>query len=241
MAVQPAGQPDALLRREMGARPVWRWALLASLALHALLLFGWPRRPPPPAAAALTLRLTSPPGAVAAAKTPSVGGPAPSSARPAAKAGSRTETKAEARPSAKPRGSLAASPSLPAAGGVPATEAAAAGGPGARSGTAAPSGGGASQAGADSVALYRAEYLNNPQPEYPERSRENGEQGTVLLRVEVGAAGRAGEVAVASSSGYPRLDRAAKAAVERWRFAPARRNGQAVDSVLMVPVRFQGP
>nr|WP_240352335.1 energy transducer TonB [Chromobacterium alkanivorans] len=209
----------------MGARPVWRWALLASLALHALLLFGWPRRPPPPAAAALTLRLTSPPGAVAAAK-----------------AGSRTETKAEARPSAKPRGSLAASPSLPAVGGEPATEAAAAGGPGARSGTAAPSGGGgASQAGADSVALYRAEYLNNPQPEYPERSRENGEQGTVLLRVEVGAAGRAGEVAVASSSGYPRLDRAAKAAVERWRFAPARRNGQAVDSVLMVPVCFQSP
>ena len=64
------------------------------------------------------------------------------------------------------------------------------------------------------MALYRAEYLRNPQPEYPERSRENGEEGTVMLRVGVSAAGRASEVTVAASSGYPRLDRAAKAAVE---------------------------
>ena len=63
------------------------------------------------------------------------------------------------------------------------------------------------------MALYRAEYLRNPQPEYPERSRENGEEGTVMLRVGVSAAGRASEVTVAASSGYPR-HRAAKAAVE---------------------------
>lgn len=91
------------------------------------------------------------------------------------------------------------------------------------------------------MALYRAEYLRNPSPEYPERSRENGEQGSVLLRVSVSAAGRASEVTVAVSSGYPRLDRAAKAAVESWRFVPAKRNGQPVDSVLTVPVRFQSP
>lgn len=220
----------------MGARPVC-WALLASLALHALLLFAWQGRPPQPSVAALTLRLAQP-----------VGGPEPVIAQNAAKtgnqAGNKVENKAAARPSSKPSARFAAPPLLPEAGlAGPATSAVeSAGDSGAKSGAAARSGGGGtSQGGVDSVALYRAEYLNNPQPEYPERSRENGEQGTVLLRVSVSAAGRAGEVTVAVSSGYPRLDRAAKTTVERWRFAPAKRNGQAVDSVLMVPVRFQSP
>ncbi|OQS37260.1 energy transducer TonB [Chromobacterium haemolyticum] len=218
----------------MGARPVC-WALLASLALHALLLFAWQGRPPPPSVAALTLRLAQP-----------AGGPSPAIAQKAAKAGNKAgdklDNKAAARPSAKPSVRFTAPSLLPEAGlAAPAAAAVeSAGVEGAKSGAGARSGGGsASQGGADSVALYRAEYLNNPQPEYPERSRENGEQGTVLLRVGVSAAGRAGEVTVAVSSGYPRLDRAAKAAVERWRFAPAKRNGQAVDSVLIVPVRFQ--
>lgn len=68
-------------------------------------------------------------------------------------------------------------------------------------------------------------HLGNPKPPYPALSRENGEQGSVGLRVQVSADGRAQSVAVVKSSGYPRLDRSAKNAVERYRFRPATRGG----------------
>lgn len=224
----------------MRARPGWAWALLASLLLHALLLFCW--RPfasrPPVSQAVLTLSLPAPPAAgvpdgagAEAAKAPPVErrqSPQPKSV-PAAKAIARP-----AAPSAEAASQQR--PSLPAVvgGGSGVGEGEPAG-----SASAQGASGAARAGGQDSVALYRAEYLRNPQPEYPERSRENGEEGTVMLRVGVSAAGRASEVTVAASSGYPRLDRAAKAAVEGWRFVPAKRNGQPVDSVLTVPVRFE--
>jgi protein TonB len=40
------------------------------------------------------------------------------------------------------------------------------------------------------------------------------------------------------SSGFPLLDEAAIAAVRRWTFEPARIDGRAVASQVVVPVRF---
>ena len=51
-------------------------------------------------------------------------------------------------------------------------------------------------------------------PEYPRRSRELGEEGTVVLLVEVFADRRPVEIKIISSSGYPRLDKAAVKAIE---------------------------
>jgi protein TonB len=79
----------------------------------------------------------------------------------------------------------------------------------------------------------------NPRPRYPWLSRQKGEQGRVILRVAVDEAGRPTEVAVAASSGHGRLDRAAAAAVRRWRFEPARRAGRAVPGAVDVPVMFR--
>nr|WP_199067372.1 energy transducer TonB [Chromobacterium sp. ASV5] len=89
--------------------------------------------------------------------------------------------------------------------------------------------------------MYRAEYLHNPQPPYPERSRQLGEQGQVLLRVRVSKDGRALAVAVQRSSGYRRLDRSAEEAATGWKFAPARQGGESVESELTVPVEFRLP
>ena len=62
------------------------------------------------------------------------------------------------------------------------------------------------------------------QPEYPPASRRAGEAGTVTLQVFVQENGRAGEVKVAKSSGFEKLDEAAVKEVQRnWRFVPARR------------------
>jgi protein TonB len=79
---------------------------------------------------------------------------------------------------------------------------------------------------------------DNPAPAYPYAARLRGQQGRVLLQVEVLPSGKAGAVAVAQSSGYESLDRAARQAVQRWRFHPALRNGQAVAASVQVPVRF---
>jgi len=87
-------------------------------------------------------------------------------------------------------------------------------------------------------ARFDAAYLTNPKPTYPAASRRMGESGVVYLRVEVDADGQALQVEVKSSSGYPRLDRAAQEAVSNWRFIPARRGKLAVASWVVVPINY---
>ena len=81
-------------------------------------------------------------------------------------------------------------------------------------------------------------YLSNPQPSFPAMSKKLHEEGTVMLRVHVSAAGEALSVEVAQSSGYSRLDDAARRAVQRWKFVPSRRGDTAVDGIAMVPMVF---
>ncbi len=52
------------------------------------------------------------------------------------------------------------------------------------------------------------------------------------------ANGTAAAVSVATSSGHEVLDEAALEAVHRWHFVPAKGGGQAVDSVVNVPINF---
>jgi protein TonB len=85
---------------------------------------------------------------------------------------------------------------------------------------------------------FNAAYLDNPAPNYPSVSRRLGEQGKVLLRVQVAADGKADFVTLHTSSGSNRLDQAALAAVKKWRFVPAKRGGQAVSASVVVPVSF---
>ncbi|MGM0594968.1 MAG: energy transducer TonB, partial [Pseudomonadota bacterium] len=85
---------------------------------------------------------------------------------------------------------------------------------------------------------YQADYLRNPPPRYPRLSRRMKEQGEVLLRVEVGPEGRPRQIELHRSSGHPRLDRAARQAVEQWRFVPARRGESAVSAWVVVPIAF---
>lgn len=84
-----------------------------------------------------------------------------------------------------------------------------------------------------------ADYLHNPKPAYPKLSERRGEQGTVLLNVLVAVDGRPREVSVKASSGYERLDQAAREAVLGWTFVPGKRNGAAVEMSVDVPIRFK--
>jgi protein TonB len=89
------------------------------------------------------------------------------------------------------------------------------------------------------AARFDADYLDNPKPVYPLVARRLGEQGKVLLRVHVSAAGLAEKVELKAGSGYARLDQAATDAVSRWRFVPARRGDQAIAAWVQVPITFQ--
>ncbi|KAF7600823.1 MAG: energy transducer TonB [Candidatus Dactylopiibacterium carminicum] len=100
-------------------------------------------------------------------------------------------------------------------------------------------GGGDGGAGeAEQGARHDADYLHNPKPQYPRASRSLGEEGTVWLRVQVSEAGRALQVLVDTSSGFSRLDRAAREAVANWCFEPARRGPQAVTTWVRIPIAF---
>jgi len=75
-------------------------------------------------------------------------------------------------------------------------------------------------------------------PAYPAQSRRLGEQGRVMLRVELDERGQVAAARVEHSSGALRLDDAALAAVRGWRCHPARRDGQAVRAVALQPFNF---
>jgi len=85
---------------------------------------------------------------------------------------------------------------------------------------------------------FDADYLDNPKPPYPAISRRMGEQGRVVLRVQVAADGGAGEVMLHTSSGSPRLDQSALDTVRRWKFVPAKLGQEAIAAWVLVPIAF---
>lgn len=93
--------------------------------------------------------------------------------------------------------------------------------------------------GGDPNSIAHADYARNPLPAYPASARRRAQQGTVTVRVLVGADGTVARAEVAESSGFDALDDAALETVRsRWRFAPARRGGHPVESWVLVPIRF---
>jgi periplasmic protein TonB len=66
------------------------------------------------------------------------------------------------------------------------------------------------------------------EPDYPPVSARAREEGSVLLEFTVSPEGKVVQSKVISSSGFPRLDEAAKAAYSRCKFTPATRDGQPI-------------
>ena len=87
--------------------------------------------------------------------------------------------------------------------------------------------------------IFNADYLNNPAPLYPPASRRFGEQGRGVLRVLVNVGGSADEVQLRTSSGFQRLDEAARDAVRRWKFVPAKRGAEPVPAWVLIPFSFR--
>lgn len=88
------------------------------------------------------------------------------------------------------------------------------------------------------AARFDADYLQNPKPVYPAISRRLSEEGRVVLRVKVSNSGLPLSVDIKQSSGFVRLDDAARGAVERWKFVPAKQGGEAIEAWVLVPLHF---
>ena len=99
-------------------------------------------------------------------------------------------------------------------------------------------GGGRMSGSTGGEAQGAAPHADNPAPPYPFAARRRGQEGRVLLQVEVLPSGDAGIVRIEKSSGVASLDEAASEAVRRWRFHPARHNGRPVPATVQVPIRF---
>ena len=77
-------------------------------------------------------------------------------------------------------------------------------------------------------------------PAYPDRAREDGAEGTVVLDVHVSAAGIVDSVFASTGvEGYPEFAATALHAAREWRFTPGMRDGQAVAAWVRCPVKFQ--
>jgi len=76
-------------------------------------------------------------------------------------------------------------------------------------------------------------------PRYSALSIRAGEEGLIVLEIEVLANGSVGFVNVIESPGYDRLEKAAIEAVRRSRFTPAHRNGQPIREVVRKSFSFR--
>lgn len=75
-------------------------------------------------------------------------------------------------------------------------------------------------------------------PRYPIESRRKHEQGTVVLALTLGVDGRVESINVSRSSGFARLDDAARDAVKGWRWEPTMVNGTPARVMGVVEIPF---
>jgi protein TonB len=95
----------------------------------------------------------------------------------------------------------------------------------------------ASEASQGAVELP-TEAATNVAPTYPPEALAAGQEGTVWLRIKVGASGRGLAVSIEESSGVASLDDSALRTARGWLFRPARRNGVAITYEVLKPIEF---
>jgi len=82
------------------------------------------------------------------------------------------------------------------------------------------------------------EYIRPPKAEYPRVSRRMGEEGKVTLRVLVNEKGYAEKVDIQKSSGFQRLDEAARHALMQAIFRPYLEDGKAASMIATATINF---
>lgn len=76
-------------------------------------------------------------------------------------------------------------------------------------------------------------------PRYPAKSLEKEEEGLVVFRFLVGLDGVVKQAVMVQSSGFERLDKAAKEAFERCKFTPGKIDGESKETWVRQPFRWK--
>ncbi len=220
------------------------WLGLLAIFAHLLSLTA----PPPPPTSAVEARIVEVPPAAAGLR----GGPAkpaPAAPKPQPRVIHRgaphvaphheprrmpapprpPSIEGTAKTASAPSPPKSAQPAATSAGPEPAPTAAASPGSGPGSGGAGP--------GGDSTG---ARALYAPTPEIPDDLREDAVSAVAVAHFEVGVDGRA-QVTLTQSTTNPRIDEILLDTLKQWRFAPATRNGVAIESQfdIRIPVTVQ--
>lgn len=217
---------------------IWLCCGMAAISLHAIVLFLWETQPRPMAlsdAAEGTVEVELFEGSAQMEAAPPVEqAEAPEETPPPVPEVQPEWTPADLPISeqVEPRPTSAATPQ-PAAKPAPRKTAQAAN----PKATAGASGAGDTRkgtpAGTGGTLLSKPTYIVKPSASYPMESRAAKEEGIAVLRITVNANGRPTDVRILSTSGHPRLDRAAQEAGWRCRI----RNASAGDQ-FNAPLRF---
>jgi protein TonB len=79
---------------------------------------------------------------------------------------------------------------------------------------------------------------HSPDPQYPELPADTEPRGLVVMLIGVNAHGHVGPVRVVRSSA-PVFEKSAVETVKKWKFKPAKKNGQAVPVQITVEMKFE--
>jgi periplasmic protein TonB len=79
--------------------------------------------------------------------------------------------------------------------------------------------------------------LKTPPPRYPESLKREGVSGVVAISIVIDETGAVTSSAVAKSS-HPEFERPALDAVAKWKFKPAKKDGNVVKVRVTLPLRF---
>ncbi|MDX2186487.1 MAG: energy transducer TonB [Opitutaceae bacterium] len=79
--------------------------------------------------------------------------------------------------------------------------------------------------------------LKTPPPRYPDAMKREGVSGIVAVSIVIDEGGNVIKATVAKSTN-PEFDSPAVEAVEKWKFKPAKKDGNAVKVKVTVPLRF---
>ena len=83
-----------------------------------------------------------------------------------------------------------------------------------------------------------ARLVKSARPDYPKTARQQGWEGTVMLRMTIGTGGDVEDVTIKESSGFSELDESAAQSVKSWQFEPAKLGDDPISSAVDLPVRF---
>lgn len=215
----------------------WKKSLILSLCLHLVLLtvaaYLAPglTAPLPPEESLLEMELAAGSPEMPAADLPEqITEPESATALPA----NPVETEVPVQPAAMTHTPMTSSKKLPSSSaGYPGPAVAATGGGNIASAAAVPA--------AENKGIAAPSVLSRTTPAYPSVARQAGQEGTVLLQVEILLNGRAGQINIIRSSGYPSLDEAAVQAVRQWQFVPAKnlQTGKNITCATTLPVSFR--